>query len=199
MNDEPQTALAPRAGAALPDAFEREYMTGEGLVSYRDKMVAGWKMNTAIAAVAGLMVFEAVSTGIWGSVTIGVPLLLVLWLLFGVLRVSVSERAVEIKLGLFGPTIPMDAIESAQPIDYRWTAFGGWGIRRGPEGWMYNILGDEGRAVKIRWRDSKGQPQVTYVGTRTAEALAEAIERGRKALPPAAEPHALPADVSEKA
>jgi len=192
MTDEPQpSSLAPREGQSLPDPFEREYMKGEGMVLYRDKMVAGAKMNAAMVGIAAFMTFAAVSTGQWAGVTLGLPILALVWLLFGVLRVTVSEQAVKVKLGLFGPTIPMNSVESAIAIDYKWGAFGGWGIRMGPHGTMYNIIGDGGRAVKITWRNERGKKKVTFVGTRTADELATAINRGRRILPAAAEPKAL--------
>ncbi|MCA9648569.1 MAG: hypothetical protein H6712_23995 [Myxococcales bacterium] len=190
MPDEPPTALAP-VGETSPDAFEREYMRGEGAVLYRDKMVAGRKTNAVLALVTALLAFKAISTGALGSLVVGLPLLAAAWVLLGVLRVTVSERTVDVKLGLLGPTIPMEGIESAMAIDYRFGGIGGWGVRRGPEGWMYGILGDSRRAVKIRWRDERGRTRVTYVGTRTAEALAAAIDRGRRALPAGPEPRAL--------
>lgn len=192
MADEPETSLVPTPSErSLPDAFEREYMKGEGMVRYRDKMVAGKKMNYILGAVAAFMAVTSIASGSFAGALLGLPILFLTWLLFGVLRVTVSERSVDVKLGLFGPRIPMEAIESARAIDYKWTSVGGWGIRNAPGGWMYNMPGDEGRATKIVWRDPKGKKRVTYVGTRTATELADAIAQGRAALPAADEQRAL--------
>lgn len=190
--DEPtDKSLARLESTAAADAFEREYMQGEGMVLYRDKMVAGRKMNLFLAAVGALLVASAVTSGSVAPVVVGLPLLAVFWVLFGVLRVGVSEGAVTIKYGLIGPTIPLESIESAIAIDYNWAVFGGWGIRRGPEGWMYNMMGDGGRAVKIVWHDSAGKRRVHYVGTRTADELSAAINRARLVLPAASERKAI--------
>ena len=61
-----------------------------------------------------------------------------------------SERAVKIQFGLFGPTIPMEAIVNAEAISYDWKKFGGWGIGYSRGEWMYNVPGDGGRAVPSR-------------------------------------------------
>ena len=45
-------------------------------------------------------------------------------------------------------TMP-SSIESATAVDYKWTRYGGWGIRRGRDGeWLYNMPGDGGKAVR---------------------------------------------------
>src|SRR5205823_2924497 len=56
-----------------------------------------------------------------------------LGIVFGVLRTVVTERAVHVRYGLWGPTIPIEAIASCAVVDYEWTKFGGWGIRRGKD------------------------------------------------------------------
>jgi hypothetical protein len=113
---------------------------------------------------------------------ISLPILFAVWMLFSVLRVTVSEGRVNVQYGVFGPTIPMHAIESAEATRYDWKKFGGWGIRRSRDGeWIYNMPGDGGRAVRIVWRDAQGNRKVTLVGSREPEALAKAIHRGRRA------------------
>ena len=60
--------------------------------------------------------------------------------------------------------------------------------------WIYNMPGDGGRAVRIRWRNAKGKAKVTLIGTKEPEALADAIARARRALPAGGDgPAALPA------
>jgi len=190
MSDEPQQSLVPRsdgtpavrAESIAADPFEREYMPGDGMVLYRDKMAARIRATPSWLGVGALLLVVAISMSPWLLLFEGL-LLVVMWLVFGVLRVTVSERTVTVKLGLLGPTIPVAAVESAIAFDYRWGAFGGWGIRRGAGGTMYNVIGDGGRAVKIVWHTEAGARTVTYVGTRTADELARAINRARAALP----------------
>jgi hypothetical protein len=193
-----ERALARRdeAAVAATDAYERKYMKGEGLVLYRAKQRTPWYW-TALMAGAGLgslIPVLAGSPGAWVA-AITLPILFVMWALFAVLRVTVSQGNVNIQYGLFGPTIPIAAIESVAPTEYKWSTVGGWGIRRGPGGsWVYNMPGDRGRAVRIEWRDAKGRRRVTLVGSKNHLELAKTIELARRALPaaPNDRPDALP-------
>lgn len=178
------------------DAYERRYMKGEGMVLYRDKQRAPWIMTALIgtAALGTLLPALLGPPGAWVSALVGLPILLVTWVLFSVLRVTVSQGSVHVQYGLFGPKIPIAAIEAVGPTEYKWTTFGGWGIRRGPGGaWLYNMPGDEGRAVRIEWRDAKGRRRTTLVGSKHSLELAKTIEKARRALPAAASAAALPA------
>jgi hypothetical protein len=176
-----------------PDAYERDYMRGEGMVLYRDKTSSPWQLHTLFGVIAAAIITSAVVTpGGWISAAMGLPIIATLWLLFSILRVSVSQGHVNVQLGLFGPKIPIAAIESVEALDYDWKQFGGWGIRLNAKGeWMYNLPGDGGRAVKMIWRDRKGRRKVTYVASRENEQLAAAIESARAALPPAKHSEAL--------
>ena len=171
-----------------PDLYERAYMPGEGTVLYRDKRAAPWQMHTLFAAIAGLYGLLAVVQP-WALVAL--PFLLVLWLLFAVLRVSVSEGHVNVQFGLFGPRIPIAAIESAELISYDWKGYGGWGIRRpGERVWAYNMPGDGGQAVRVVWHDAQGQ-RTTVIGSSHAERIVEAIAAAREASPAGGERAAL--------
>lgn len=155
-------------------------MPGEGTVLYRDKRRAPWQLHALFAAIAGLYALLAVVQP-WALVAL--PPLLVLWLLFAVLRVTVSEGHVNVQYGLFGPRIPMTAITSAERITYDWKAYGGWGIRRpGERVWAYNMPGEGGQAVRIVWHDARGQ-RTTVIGSPDAARLAEHVARARRAVP----------------
>ncbi|MEM9461935.1 MAG: hypothetical protein AAGF11_47690 [Myxococcota bacterium] len=198
MSTSEERALAQREGTeiASADPYERKYMRGEGQVLYRAKQRApaaltavfgGLTLATAIPVLLG-------TPGAWLSMALTMPVMFVLWVLFAVLRVTVSEGSVKIQYGLFGPTIPIAAIESAELTTYSWVHFGGWGIRRGPKGeWLYNMPGDGGKAVRVVWRDAKGRRKVTLIGSKEAESLARSVARARRALPGAeSESKALP-------
>ncbi len=181
-----ETSLAPREPNAV-DAYEKQYMGGHGAVLHRARRPApGWMQLLLASSMLSGLGLLAVPGGWIGTVFL-VPLGLLVWALFSMLRVTIAERAVNVQYGLFGPTIPMEAIHSAEPIDYRWTDFGGWGIRRSHKGeWMYNMPGDGGRALRIEWTDAKGKRSVTCIGMLEPEAAATAIGQAMRALPAAA-------------
>lgn len=179
---EPTALAVQERGAA--DPYEQQYMAGRGVVLHRDKRPAPRWMQLLLGSTA-LVGVALLFTPAWASALVMIPVGVVLWALFSVLRVSVSEGAVSIQYGLFGPTIPTTAIESVEAVDYDWKRFGGWGIRLGRDGeWLYNMPGDHGRAVRIVWRDGTKR-KVTLVGTPHPEAAVAAIERARRGLPPA--------------
>ena len=182
MDEDKQLAL--REEARPPDPYEAEYMRGQGVVLYRDKSRAPWPLHAIMATVSAVVVGSAIATGTWLEAAISLPILALVWILFSVLRVTVSEGHVNVQYGLFGPKIPIAAIESAEPVSYDWKRFGGWGIRMNASGeWMYNMPGDGGKAVKIVWRNKKGKRKVTYVGSLQHEDLARQIHRAQAALP----------------
>ncbi len=155
-------------------------MAGEGTVLYRDKTrPAAWFHwllgGMTVAGGASALFIPGLVPALVAGASFVLPMAL-LWILFSVLRVTVSEGAVNIQYGLFGPKIPIAAIEQAEYFEYDFKRYGGWGIRLGPGGeWMYNMPGDQGRAVRIRWKDKKGRERITCVGTPTARELAGAI------------------------
>ncbi|MBX7082602.1 MAG: hypothetical protein K1X88_25580 [Nannocystaceae bacterium] len=197
MSEQEPKSLVPREEQAV-DAYEQKYMAGKGRVLHRDKRPAP-KWMQALTGSMALVGLAMMFTPAWLTGLVFVPIGVVLWSLFAVLRFVVSEGAVEIQYGLFGPTIPMASIERAEAVDYDWKTFGGWGIRRSLAGeTMYNMPGDHGRAVRIVWRDEKGRQRVTNVGTPHPEGAVAAIRTAQAALPATARAGALPsADESE--
>lgn len=186
--------LVPVEAGRTPDLYERTYMPGEGTVLYRDKRRAPWQIHALFLFPLLAVIGSTAATGAWFALAIALPPLLLIWLLFAVLRVTVSEGHVNVQYGLFGPKIPISAVESVEAISYDWKTYGGWGIRyAGKREWMYNLPGDGGRAVRITWHDHRGR-RVTAIGSRHAEDLARSVQQAQKSLPPgtAPTPSALP-------
>lgn len=103
-----------------------------------------------------------------------------LWLLFAVLRATVTTTHVHIQYGLFGPKIPLASISSCEAVTYDWKKYGGWGIRRGADGsWAYNMAGDQGRAVRLEWRDEEGHDVTTLLSARDPEAFVRAVHEAQ--------------------
>jgi len=174
------------------DRYEAEYMQADGMVLFRIKDRAPWQLGALIGGAGALAVGSSVLAGSYASL-LAIPIILSVLLLFSVLRVTVSQGTVNIQYGLFGPKIPMAAIESAEATTYDWKRFGGWGIRRSVKGeWIYNMPNDGGNAVRITWRNKKGKRVVTLVGTREAQNVAAAIAKAQRMLPAGEQTPALP-------
>jgi hypothetical protein len=66
--------------------------------------------------------------------------------------------------------IPLERIERAERVTYRpIREYGGWGIRRGRDGWCYNVCGNRGVRLEL------GGGERLLLGSQTPEELARAI------------------------
>ena len=100
-------------------------------------------------------------------------------LLFMTLTVSVEDSQVRISfgVGLIRRQIPIERIQSASPVLNRW--WYGFGIRKTPHGWMWNIQGLS--AVELLYTDG-GRFRI---GTLDPEGLTAAITAACKGQAPA--------------
>jgi hypothetical protein len=193
VSDE-ETALAKRddAGPRVPDAYAREFMDKDGGALLHHARRPAPKFLQALLGLPALMGLVMLATPAWVTGLWMVPLGVLMWALFSVLRVSVTEQHLHVQYGLFGPKIPVNAIESAEAVDYNAMKFGGWGIKRSLDGeWIYNMPGDGGRALKVVWRDGKGKQRTTYIGMPQPEPAAAAVAQAQRALPPGEDTPAL--------
>ncbi len=159
-------------------------MEGAGTALSFDKRLVPRHMrwSSAVAFIVGVIGLGIAATkdpaALWGLLFFSATSLLTTT--FWSLRTVVTERFIDIKYGLFGPRIPVADVVFADVVDYKWFRFGGFGIRhdiiRGEV--AYNMMGDQGRAVKIVYRDGKK--------TRTVLVSAEHPERLRDAIRSAA-------------
>lgn len=191
MADAPHS-LVPVDPARPPDLYEQRYMAAEGVVLYRHKHSAPWQLHaifvaSMVAVFASAFAVGGVAGGAVG-VAVGFPMIALVWILFSVLRVSVSERHVNLQYGLFGPKIPIAAIEQAELVQHDWRRVGRWGRRSLAGEWVYNMPGDGGRAVRIVWRDARGKRRVVHIGSPRADDLLQQIGRAQRALPAGTSP-----------
>lgn len=133
----------------------------------------GWM--TIIALVTALIVIgaagmelgpESPARGGW-MVTLAILGLLIP--LFGWLTVTMDNEKVTAKfgIGLIRKRIAIKDIQSATPVRNKW--YYGWGIRMGPDGWIYNVSGLDAVEIELK---SGGKFRI---GTDEAEELARAI------------------------
>jgi hypothetical protein len=193
MNDQPAPTpeegggdrLAAPEGAATLDAYQARYMEGAGGALYHDKITAPAAYHLLFLLPLLIVIGSALVTGAPLLVPLlsSVPLILI-WLLFSTLRISVDRRQVHVQYGLFGPKIPIEAIRKCEAVNYDWKEFGGWGIRIGKDGAVaYNMLADQGRAVRLAWTQG-AKDKTVILSSRDPERLAAAVHHARaSALP----------------
>lgn len=175
------------------DEYEARYMQGEGSLLRRERTVWGyhWLLLTPIPFCLALAAMILAGVGSrpaplpMALLPLGVSALMaLLWALFRVLRVHVTDREVHVQYGIFGPRIPVDAILSCQVVDYDWTRYGGWGIRWShAHGWAYTLAGDSGRVVEVTWREGDASRKIV-VSSLAPEALAASIQQAREGARP---------------
>ena len=75
------------------------------------------------------------------------------FLLFSILTVKVDAEEVSVRfgVGLIRKRFPISEIESRSAVRNPW--YYGWGLRRTPIGWLYNVSGLE--AVEITMKDGR--------------------------------------------
>lgn len=131
--------------------------------------------------------------GVWQQVVAGEPFgtnpmgdlgLLLVWLfsvlpLLGLLfitalRTEVREDGVHVRYFPFHlreRRFPLETLVRVEVVNYRpLLEYGGWGIRRGPKGWAYNVSGRRG--VRFTFDDGRR----FLIGTREPEAFAQAVK-----------------------
>jgi hypothetical protein len=144
------------------------------------------KAWTLLSILPGLLLmFGALREGVAeGVVPLPVVLLAVaLTVIFGLwfrrlrLITEVDDNTVTLRYqGLFKTrTVPIPTVRSARARTYRpLLEYGGWGIKFGLKGWVYNVSGKEGVQLEL----DGARPLM--VGSRRAEELAEAITSSPK-------------------
>jgi hypothetical protein len=166
---------SPNALAA--DDYEKKYMSGEGaLATARARMP--WVFDALLLILAAFTTATSIASGTWVALAT-VPLLLLVWLLFMFLRVTVTPDALHVQLGLFGPRIAMDEITSATVAKYEALKYGGWGIRMGLDGSIaYSLPGHGGKGVAVTFTKN-GKARKMFVTCPNPEEIVAAIDKAR--------------------
>jgi len=175
------------------DAYEREYMAADEKVLHRQKAtIPRWALGvtaglpTIAALVAGLGLAIAGALPLLGALAIaggGVLLAAILTLIMvvtGVTRTIVSNAAVHIQMGMSHVRIPMEEIEEIS-LGSSGERRVGIGVRKRLNGTtIFNMFGDNERAVKIRWAGHKGE---TILVCKEPDELVAAVHHAQKARP----------------
>ena len=128
-------------------------------------------LSGQVILIAGLLVAIARTPLVIGVLVGTLLLMLGVGFAFCTLTIDVNERRVR---AWFGPgwiwrEIPIEQITAVRVVENRW--YWGWGIRRTPHGWMFNIGGLE--AVEVEMNSGKK----FRFGSEEPQQLAQAIKR----------------------
>ena len=172
----------------MADAYERDEMPGVGQVLHRQRITSPrWMM--AIAALAPLLPGVGIAAtfaaaGLWGpALGLGLgalglgALMSFLMVFFAATRIVVSEGELELKMGMFGPKIPISDIASVS-IAPSGTNSIGMGVMNDLRGTtIYKLWGDNERAVHVTTNDGKKRVLVLKDPEVMVAALEEAMAR----------------------
>lgn len=167
----------------MSDEYEDRFMDG-ARARYHEKHVArGLVAVMAVPTLFSLGIGVAVLfTPAWPGVFVALfaaTVLTVSTLAWSTMRTTVTTTHLVVQYGTLGPSVPLEAIESAEIVSlgaFERAAFGA--KYRGKDGWSYISPGQE-RGVRVRWRQGAELRQI-LVGAENADALASAIEEGRR-------------------
>lgn len=130
-------------------------------------------------AVMALVLPRSDKPGLWIVLLFAYGLTLVALRAFQVVRVRVEGTDLRVGFGLFSKRIPLHEIDQVAPVQYRWVQWGGWGIRMRRGAVLYNVPGDQGRAVELTLRNGK---RVLF-SAEDPDAVCTAIRAQRATMP----------------
>ena len=134
-----------RAGG--PAAGERTAWTGRAHLA--------WWLPLVLIAIGAVLVVSA--RGVAGALP--VALLLLVYLAFGWIRVSVDARGLRIRYGVLPwpvTSVPLDDIRQAERIDLRPLEWGGWGYRGSRKAFRRAaVVLRGGDAIKLQLTDGR--------------------------------------------
>ena len=169
--------MADDAPEKVRDEYTAQYMEGGRARIVTKQRMPGWFF--ALMALSALAVVgSGLASGSLASLLGIIPLTLVT-LLLSHLRVVVTDDAVHVQYGLWGPTIAVETITRCEVKAYEPMRFGGWGFKRALDGTMaYSVPGGEGECVALEITDGAKTRKVV-ITTPDAAAVALAIEEAR--------------------
>lgn len=159
------------------DEYTAQYMEGGRARIVTKQRMPGWFFALMAAAMA-VVLGTGLAGGTLASLVGLIPLALVT-LLLSHLRVVVTDDAVHVQYGLWGPTIAVETITRCEVKPYEPMRFGGWGFKRSLDGTMaYSVPGGEGECVALEVTEGSKTRKVV-ITTPNAAAVALAIEEAR--------------------
>ena len=95
---------------------------------------------------------------------------------FRYLIIVVTDGDVRFRFGIFGTSLPLEAVQGCEVKRYRWLPYGGWGLRMATGGRIAYSVPGVPRGVEITV-ERKGKRRRYFVSSTQPEALAAALGR----------------------
>ncbi len=133
----------------------------------------GWVMLITLGLGIVFIIYVHMSVGFnWVSMAV-LAMLAIFLVLFSTLTIVCDGRTLEVRFGpgLIRKRFPLKDIESYRAVKNPW--YYGWGIRRTPHGWLFNVSGVH--ALEIQMRDGRKY----RIGTDDPNGLIRYMERYR--------------------
>ena len=142
-------------------------------------LTAGALTGVAVRNMAGDDPIIEGSEAVVFYITFAIAVLIDLFVLlnFTNLSVTVADKGFEFRYGMFSKSFRWEQIKSARQQEYRWTTYGGWGIRwasQGRRAWS-QLGAKEGVVVDV---DEGGKARSYFVSSRRAGDLAAVLQSG---------------------
>ncbi len=189
-------------GTNAPDAYEAAYMQEGTEVLHREKLTFPWYMHLLMLSILLVSVVPLFATLLLPLILLGgltSIFFFLVWMMFASLRISVTHERVYLQYGLFGPKIPIQNIVLCKSEQYQAWKYGGYGIRYsiGEGAWCYNMVGDKGRAVRIHYKNDKGELKKLLVASLHHHYFADTVNRARLAMGHALSAEEQPVELGE--
>lgn len=171
------------------DEFESKHMPTSGRLLRREKQVqryhwvflvlaAVFAIGTGMALASPMPLAPALAT------LLPTIVMLFLWVTLSVLRVHLTEQELLVRLGPFGPRIPLDQIETCRTVRRAPGVYRGGGVKLGADGmWTYTYMmsRDHEELVDIVFRDGEKRKRLVMTSEDPA-ALVRDIEEARASV-----------------
>jgi hypothetical protein len=173
--------MADEAPEPARDEYTSQYMEGGRARIVTKQLMPGW----FFALMGGLTCIPLITAAASGLAvgalmsTLAIIPLALMTLLLSHLRVVVTDDAVHVQYGLWGPTIAVETITRCEVKPYEPMRFGGWGFKRAFDGTVaYSVPGGDGECVALEITDGAKTRKVV-ITTPHAASVALAIEEAR--------------------
>lgn len=139
-------------------------------------------LSAHLLAFTGVAIYRAIAEGQRPNWMLSLSIVLFIFLVanFWKMSITVDRQSLTVGFGVIRKRLLLSEISSSQPIEYRWSKYGGWGIRWGRDGSRaYSASGKSAVALQISTRRY-------VITTSNPEKLCQVITQLKKEIIPQA-------------